>query len=113
MPKCYDLDSSAVRACILARGRRNIVPFPLGLEFDLSHLWRADDSWCAAHCMVSFSKPGYKGGIMFVEIADVPDPLTGFRGKVGSIDFYLTEEYVYRELRMTFSQLKNFCVSPL
>ena len=45
---------------------------------------------------------------MSVDIANVPNPLRGLRGEVSSTDFYLTAEYVCRELRMTFSQLKNF-----
>ena len=47
---------------MLARGSTNIVPFPLGLESDLLCLWYAVDSWCVAHCRVSFPEPGCKGG---------------------------------------------------
>ena len=72
---------------MLARGSRNIVPFPLGLEFYLLYLWCAVDSWCAAHCRVSFPEPGCKGGggTTSVDIANIPNLLRGVRGEVGSI----------------------------
>ena len=64
---------------MLARGSTNIIPSQLGLESDLSNLWCAVNSWCVAHCRVSFLEPGCKGGgaTMSVDIANVPSPLKG------------------------------------
>ena len=66
---------------MLARGSTNIVPFSLGLEFHLLYLWCAVESWCAAHCRVSFLEPGCKGGgAMSAELLASLIPLRGLGG---------------------------------
>ena len=59
----------------LARGSRNIVPFPLGLEFDLLYLGVQLTVGVRLTLGFPSRNPGARGGTMSVDIADIPNPL--------------------------------------